>query len=158
MMRPGPRYRAVAVALGLAAAACAALAQAPDTYTATLGWVPISGAQRDLVGGRGQATATLSRRRLSITGAFEGLPSPATSARLHRGVATGARGPAIAELDVAGGTEGTLEGSVELDRSAVTALVAGHLYIQLYAEDGVPPDGAVLRGWLLGFADGAAAP
>jgi CHRD domain len=149
MTSRGPSWRALGAAVGAAALASVTLAQTPDTFTARLSWVPISRAEQALVGGEGEAVAMLSRRRLTISGSFEGLPTPATAARLHRGAATGARGPAIAELDVAGGADGTITGVVELDRADVAALVAGQLYIQLYAEHGVPPDDAVLRGWLL---------
>lgn len=126
-----------------------ALAQAPDTFSVRLSWVPISLAEQNAVGGEGSATANLSRSRLSIEGSFSGLPSAATRAVLHRGVATGASGPAIADLEVTQGMEGTISGEVSLDRDEREALLAGHLYIRLHAEVGVPPDHAVLRGWLL---------
>jgi hypothetical protein len=126
-----------------------AFAQSPNDFTARLAWVPISLAEQHLVGGEGQATADLSRGRLSIRGSFSGLPAPATAARLHRGAATGAGGPPIADLEVTPSSEGTFNGEIELDREQRAALAAGLLYIQLYAEPGVPPDNAVLRGWLL---------
>lgn len=132
-----------------------ALAQTPDTFTARLSWVPISLAEQNVVAGYGTATATLSRARLSVAGSFEGLPAPATRAVLHRGVATGASGPAIAELDVTQAADGTISGEAELDREQRAALLAGHVYIRLHAEIGVPPDNAVLRGWLLAETDAA---
>jgi hypothetical protein len=131
------------------AAACAALGQASAPFVARLDWVPISGAERNDVSGRGSVSATLIRSRLDLTGCFEGLAAAATRASLHRGVATGARGPAIAELTVAPNAAGTLSGSVELSREQRDALLAGHLYIQLHAQRGVAPDNAVLWGWLL---------
>ena len=137
------------LALTVAFAAGAALAQTAGTYTAYLDWVPISGAERNDVAGRGSATATLSRSQLRISGCFAGLPAAATRASLHQGVATGARGPAIAELTVVENADGTFEGAVELDRDQRAALLAGHLYIQLHSERGVGPDGATLWGWLL---------
>jgi hypothetical protein len=127
----------------------AVLAQDSGTFHARLDWVPISGAERNDVAGSGSITATLARSRLSITGCFEGLPAAATRASLHLGVATGARGPAIAELTIAKATSGTLSGEVALDRDQRDALLAGHAYIQLHAERGVAPDNAVLWGWLL---------
>jgi hypothetical protein len=111
--------------------------------------VPISGAERNDVAGSGFVTATLSRSRLSITGCFEGLPAAATRASLHQGVATGARGPAIAELEITTEATGTVAGNVDLSREQRDALLAGHLYIQLHAARGVAPDNAVLWGWLL---------
>jgi hypothetical protein len=144
---------AVGIVLALMVALGPVRAQTPDTLTARLGWVPVSQALLSDVSGSGAATATLSGRRLSITGTFAGLPAAATVARLHRGVATGASGPAIADLkvtvDAARNTDGTITGVVDLDRNDLAALRAAHLYIQLHAEHGVEPDNAVLRGWLL---------
>jgi hypothetical protein len=134
---------------GLMAMASTVLAQDAGNFGARLDWVPISGAERNDVAGIGYVTATLSRTRLSLSGCFEGLPAPATRASLHRGVATGARGPAIAELDVTKATAGTISGSVDLTREQRAALLAGHLYVQLHAGRGVAPDNAVLWGWLL---------
>ena len=140
-----------AFALSLVAAA-AAFAQA-KTFTAELAWVPIGGAERNDVAGQGSATATLSGSRLSISGSFEGLPAKVTGAKLYRGVATGARGPAdtpaIANLRVAGDTSGKLEGDVRLTPDQLAALDAGQLYVQIYSEKGVLPDHATLWGWLL---------
>jgi hypothetical protein len=135
--------------IGLTAFASLALAQEAGVFRARLDWVPISGAERNDVAGSGFVTATLSRSRLSITGCFEGLPAAATSASLHQGVATGARGPAIAELEITADATGMLAGNVDLSREQRDALLAGHLYIQLHAARGVAPDNAVLWGWLL---------
>lgn len=134
---------------GLTIVATAALAQDANVFGVRLDWVPISGAERNDVSGSGSATARLSRSRLSIEGCFEGLPAEATQASLHQGVATGARGPAIAELEVTHAASGTISGTVDLTREQREALVAGHLYIQIHAARGVAPDNAVLWGWLL---------
>lgn len=147
----------LAVTLSLAIVASLVSAQAPDTYEARLSWVPISGAERGDVGGQGSATATLTRSQLSISGSFEALPASARSASLHQGVATGARGPAIAELEITSAASGLFSGTVELSRNQRAALLAGHLYIQLHAERGVAPDNAVLWGWLLPAAPTSAA-
>ena len=143
------RRSAFLAALALTAAASAVLAQSADSFSAYLSWVPISLAQRNEVGGQGTATATLSRTRLSIEGSFAGLPAAATAARLHQGVATGAGGPAIAELEVTRAEAGAFSADIELSREQRAALMAGQLYIQLHADRGIPPDNAVLRGWLL---------
>ena len=136
-------------AFGMLAVSGFVLAQSSGNFTTRLSWVPISLAQQKLVAGEGSATATLARARLTINGTFVGLPEAATTARLHYGAATGARGPAIAELEVTRATDGAIAGEVQLDREQRAALLAGQLYIQLYAERGIPPDNAVLRGWLL---------
>ncbi len=143
------RITLIVSAAGALLAAGFVFAQSSDAYSARLGWVPISLSEQRLVSGQGSATATLSRSRLRITGAFSGLPSPATSARLHVGAATGARGPEIAAFEVTGSTDGTFSGEYELDAAERRALLAGHLYIQIHAQNGVPPDDSVLRGWLL---------
>jgi hypothetical protein len=127
-------------------------AQAPETFTARLSWVPIGGSERSDVAGEGSATATLSGSRVSIAGSFEGLPAKATAAKLHKGIATGARGrdsPVIAELRVTGGASGTLVGDVRLSAEQLAALKAGQLYLQIYSEKGVLPDHSTLWGWLL---------
>ena len=94
-------------------------------------------------------SGSLARSALEINGTFESLPSPAISASLREGVATGARGPVIAELSVTRNNSGTISGEVRLSRAQLTALRAGRLYVQLHAENGVEPDNAVLWGWLL---------
>jgi hypothetical protein len=146
------RFGAAAVALSLLAAA-SVFAQQSRTFTAELGWVPIGGAERNDVAGEGSATATLSGSRLSIAGSFTGLPAKVTGAKLLRGVAKGARGPAgtpaIAELRVTGDTSGKVDGDVRLTPEQLAALEAGQLYVQIYSEKGVLPDHGTLWGWLL---------
>jgi hypothetical protein len=148
----GARRVALVLSALTAVAAATALAAAGGTFTATLGWVPIGGAERNDVAGEGKVTATLSGSKLAITGSFDGLPAKATAAKLHLGVAKGARGPgggaAIGELRVAGGTSGSVSGEVRLSAEQVEALKAGRVYLQIYSEKGVPPDHATLFGWL----------
>jgi len=150
----GSRRVATFALAGLAAlAAAGALAAGDASFTAALGWVPIGGAERADVAGEGKITATLSGSKLSITGSFEGLPAKATAAKLHLGVAKGARGPGgggavLGELRVTGGTSGTVSGDVRLSGEQVEALKAGRLYLQVYSEKGVLPDHATLFGWL----------
>lgn len=137
-------------AVGVAVTVEPLFAQSAQRFTARLGWVPISGAERADVAGKGAAAAQLSGSVLSVTGSFEGLPAAATAARLHQGVATGARGPAIAELDITHADAGDIEGEVELGAGQLAALRAGFLYVQVHADGkGLPEDGSVLWGWLL---------
>lgn len=126
-----------------------AVAQRTEAFSARLSWVPISGAERSRVAGQGTATATLSDTRLTVNGTFEGLPAAATAARVHLGVAKGARGPALGDLTITRAPSGTLSGSLELNVGQVQALQQGRLYIQVHAEEGVEPDNSVLWGWLL---------
>ena len=123
--------------------------QGGDKYTARLGWVPITGQDRANVTGKGTATATLSGTKLAISGTFEGLAAPATIARLHRGVAKGARGPMLTDLTITKATSGTISGSANLTALDVDALKQGKLYIQVHSEKGVAPDGSNLWGWLI---------
>jgi hypothetical protein len=124
-------------------------AQGTETYTARLGWVPTTPNDRPNVTGKGSATATLSGRKLTISGAFEGLAAPATVARIHRGIAKGARGAAIGDLTVTQAASGKLAGAIDLTAEQVEALKQGKLYIQLHTAKGVAPDGSTLWGWLL---------
>ena len=125
-------------------------AQGGEKFTARLGWVPTAGAaDRANVTGKGSATGTLSGRKLTISGSFEGLAAPATVARLHQGVAKGARGAAVTDLTVSKAASGMLSGSIDLTPAQVDALRQGKLYIQLHSEKGSPPDGSNLWGWFL---------
>ena len=126
-----------------------AAAQGGEKFTARLIWVPITGANRADVTGKGTATATLTGTTLAITGSFEGLAAPATVARLHEGVAKGARGPAIADLTISKGVSGTIAGSVELTKAQLESLRQGKLFVQVHSEKGVAPDGSNLWGWFL---------
>lgn len=125
-------------------------AQAGEKYVARLASVPIAGPiERPNVTGKGTTTATLSGRKLTINGSFEGLAAPATVARLHRGVAKGARGNPIADLTVTKAASGTISGSVDLTPEQLESLKQGRLYVQLHSEKGVAPDGSNLWGWFL---------
>src|ERR1700755_228574 len=75
-----------------------AIAQGGDKFTARLAWVPTAGGDR--VSGKGTPPRPLSGRTLMITGSFEGLGGPATVARLHEGIARGARGKTVSDLTI----------------------------------------------------------
>lgn len=121
-----------------------------DKYTARLGWVPTAGAaDRTNVTGKGSVTATLAGTKLSLSGTFEGLAAPATVARLHKGVAKGARGAAIGDLTITKAASGTISGSFDLTADQVESLKEGKLYVQVHSGKGVEPDGSNLWGWLL---------
>lgn len=128
------------------------LAQQPKTFKTRLAPVPIDISMQATVAGSGTVSATLTGTKLAITGSFDGLKSPATTAQLHRSPVRGVRGPSIADLVVtkAEGTSGTLSGTVELSAVQVADLEKGRLYVQLHSEKA--PDGN-LWGWLTA-ADG----
>jgi len=120
--------------------------QNQETYKTRLSPVAATGKSRADVSGIGTATAVLAGAKLTVTGSFEGLHTPATAARLHNGVATGARGPAIHDLIISKAAKGTISGSVDLTAQEADSLRRGKLYIQIYSEK--PADGT-LWGWLL---------
>jgi hypothetical protein len=134
----------IAAALGAGALS----AQQPKTFKARLSPVPIDVSMQSTIAGSGSVTATLTGTRLAITGAFDGLRSPATIAQLHKGPVRGVRGPNLFDLTVAKTepTSGTLSASVELTPLQIADLEKGRLYVQLHSEKA--PDGN-LWGWLL---------
>jgi hypothetical protein len=140
-------------------AAANGAAQTGDKYAARLGMVPAANAaQQANVTGKGAATAMLAGTRLTISGTFEGLPAPATAARLHQGIAKGARGKAFADLTITKAASGTISGTVNLTPEQVEALKAGKVYLQVHSERGIPAeqgkvqpevDNSNLWGWFL---------
>ena len=134
-------------------------AQTGDKYMARLGMVPAANAvQQAAITGKGAATATLAGNRLTVNGTFEGLPAAATAARLHQGIAKGARGKAFADLTITKAATGTITGSVTLTADQVEALKQGKIYLQVHSEKGIAPeqgkvdpivDNSNLWGWLL---------
>jgi hypothetical protein len=145
-MRPS-KWLAV---LFLSAVGVAALtAQQPRTFKGRLSPVPIDVAMQSTVAGSGSVSAVLTGTRLAISGSFDGLRSPATTAHIHKGPMRGVRGPVVAELVVAKNAEptsGTVTGSLDLTAIQVADLEKGRLYVQLQSEKA--PDGN-LWGWLL---------
>ena len=134
----------------LSAAGVASLtAQQPRTFKGRLSPVAIDVAMQATVAGSGTVSAVLTGSKLAITGSFEGLRSPATTAQIHKGPVRGVRGPVVAELVVAKAadpTSGTIAGSLDLTAIQVADLEKGRLYVQLQSEKA--PDGN-LWGWLL---------
>ena len=137
------RLTVTVVAVALAAAGLAA--QSVRTYKARLSVVPIDVAMQATIAGTGSVTAQLAGTKLTITGTFNDLKTAATVARIHV-AAKGLRGPAILDLQVAGGTSGTISGSFDLTKAQIEDLSQSRFYIQLHSEKA--PDGN-LRGWLL---------
>ncbi len=133
----------------LAAVALSLAAQTKETFKARLSPTPADARTRAALAGSGTASATLAGTKLAISGSFEGLVSPVTTASLHSAVAAGVRGPAIADLTVSkagSGTSGTISGSVDLTPQQTTSLHKGGIYVLIHSEKA--PDG-VLWGWLL---------
>lgn len=117
-----------------------------DQFDARLSTVPIDARNRVEITGQGSATAVLDGSELMIAGSYEGLQGSANAAYLHESPVTGVRGPAILDLEVSGGVEGSLTATLELTPEQIVALRDGRLYIQVHSESA--PDGN-LWGWLL---------
>lgn len=117
-----------------------------DTFKARLSAMPADARTRAELAGSGSASALLSGTKLAITGSFEGLRSPATTATLHVAVTAGVRGPAVADLTISKAVSGTITGSVDLSPQQLTSLRKGGFYVEIHSEKA--PEG-VLWGWLL---------
>jgi hypothetical protein len=128
-------------------AAPVARAQAGKTYQARLSPMPVDGPpMMATIAGGGSVTAVLTGNRLTISGTFTGLKSPATAVKIHRAI-KGVRGPAILDLpSPAGALTGQIAGSVDLTPSQIDDLGRERLYLQLDSDKA--PDGN-LWGWLL---------
>ena len=123
-----------------------AAAQAGKAYRVRLSPVPVDLPMLPTIAGSGTVTATLTGNRLILTGNFEGLKSPATLLKIHRGP-RGVRGPAVIDLTAPpSATSGQISATVDLSPSQVDDLAKERLYVQLYSEKA--PEGN-LWGWLL---------
>ena len=133
--------------LGLLTAAHAlAGAQGGEKYRARLSPVPVEASTLASIAGSGSVTAVLSDgTRLTLTGTFEGLRTPATVAHLHNG-RKGVRGPAVFDLTVSKAVSGTISGTITMSRAQAQDLKDGKFYVQIHSEKA--PDGN-LWGWLL---------
>jgi hypothetical protein len=106
----------------------------------------MDGGMRATVAGTGSATAILTGTKLNITGTFDGLLSPASTAAVHRSPVMAVRGPSFAPLTVTKAAKGTVTGSIDLTPEQLQALKKGQLYIQISSDKA--PDGN-LWGWLV---------
>ena len=131
---------------GFAWFALSLVAQNQETYKARLAPVAIDASMKANVAGTGSVSAVLAGTKLSITGTFERLRSPATVAHLYQGRVTGVRGSSILDLTVSKAISGTVTGSFDLTAEQVESLRKGRLYVQIHSEKA--PDGN-LWGWLL---------
>jgi hypothetical protein len=135
------RFAAPAMAAALLCGGAAA-----QTYQANLGPMPLDEANKKNMLGRGDATATLDGKVLTVSGTFGGLPSPATTARLTVGPAIGVPGTEGLDLTVSQATSGTVSGKLTLTAAQAGAFRTGRLYVQIDSQKA--PTGN-LWGWLL---------
>jgi hypothetical protein len=141
--------------LGLAAllTAMVALPATAQRYYTDLGPMPLDDETKAVIAGRGEATATLSGRTLTIEGHFGGLPSNATKGLLVLSPAIGVPGKPAHDFAVPAATEGALAASIRLTPAEAAAFRTGRLYLQIDSEKAPPGYGwgpqGTLWGWLL---------
>ena len=130
----------------LLAVALIAWAQTAEKFRTRLSPVGIDASMRAAVTGSGSVSAVLAGNQLSITGSFDGMQGPATTAHIHQGVATGVRGPAIGDLNITHAPGGSITGTLTLTAEQVEGLRKGKLYVQIQSEKTAEGN---LWGWLL---------
>ena len=140
------RVAVLGIAALLGVLSAPGVAQSQERYKVRLATVPMDGGMRNTVAGTGSATAVLTGTKLAVTGTFDGLLSPATTAAVHRGPAMGVRGASFAALTVSKAPKGTLSGTIDLTPEQAQSLKKGQLYIQISSEKA--PDGN-LWGWFV---------
>jgi len=126
-----------------------AAAQSEQKFKTRLSPVPALGIQPATVAGVGSASATLTGKKVTVTGSFEKMASPATVGHLCLGQLPGVRGESVFDLTVAktgDGTSGTFSGTFDLTPEQIDALKKGRFYVQIHSEGA--PNGHLL-GWLL---------
>jgi CHRD domain len=130
---------------GAASAQQGATAPRGDTFNGRLSPLPVTPLTAPTTTGSGSFTAVMQGNKLTVTGTFEGMNSPATEASVRR-APKGLRGPVVWTLNVTKGTRGTLDGTLTLTAVQVEDLRKGWYYIQIQTP--ANPDGQ-LRGWIL---------
>jgi len=128
------------------ALAIGAVAQSSMTFKTRLAPVAIDAAMKTNIAGGGSVSATLNGTKLTISGTFDGLRSPATEAQVHQGTAAGVRGAALLDLTVSKAVSGNVSGSFDLTPEQIENLKKGKWYVQIDSEKA--PQGN-LWGWLL---------
>jgi len=133
---------AIAVA-GLVATG--AMAQDATRFGDKLGFMPVSNTNRPLIGGTGEVEATLDGSTLTISGKYSGLRGDAKALAVHS-APPGQAGPEIAAFDLAGGKEGEINGSIDLNDDQVKLLQSNNLYVVVKTSRN---DKGELRAWLM---------
>jgi CHRD domain len=139
----------LAAGIGLHLLSATSQAQSEEKFKIRLFPAPPLGTQAPNVAGAGSASAVLTGKKLSVTGSFDKLASPATAASLRIGQLTGVRGNSLFDMTITKtgtGTSGTIAGTFDLTPDQIDALKKGRLYVQIQSEGA--PNGHLL-GWLL---------
>lgn len=139
------RWIAGLLVAGLFGLAPMVQAQAARTFKTHLSPVPVAAYNPTIVG-TGTVTATLTGNKLVIAGTYDGLASPATTAKIWKSTKPGIRGEVLLDLKVSGGVSGTITGQFDLTAAQVQEVTASRYYVQLHSEKAA--DGN-LWGWLM---------
>ena len=139
------KFNSLLMGMLLLAVCAAANTPKSESYKVRLSTVPVDATMLSRVAGSGSLTAVLNGDRLTFSGSFHGLRSPATHANIHLGP-RGIPGPPIIDLAVPNATSGDVTGTVELTPSQIEDLRSAKLYVQIDSEKA--PEGN-LWGWLL---------
>jgi len=127
-------------------AAAPAWAASKEDFETRLSPSPLTDGTRINITGEGRAEASLDGRKLTVSGNFHGLASPATTAELYDGAGIAIPGPKAFALTVTQGSSGTISASLSLTAKQAASVRAGHFYVQINSQKA--PDGN-LTGWLL---------
>lgn len=150
MVRMGDtRFRIIGFLAAILSIPTVAESENLDSLVGRLDSVAYTNETRHLVSGEGRVTATiLGGRTVTLTGAYSGLASPATSIRVLKGPRTGVPGrEELALFTVAKpSTSGEFSQTLRLSKMNMSALAAGQIYLQIATESA--PDGAIW-GWII---------
>src|SRR5579864_8565807 len=124
------KFNSLLVGIALLVICAGADAQKSESYKVRLSTVPVDATMLSRVAGSGSLTAVLNGDRLTFSGTFQGLRSPATRASIHLGP-KGIPGPTIIDLAVSNATSGDVTGAVELTPSQLQDLRGARLYVQI---------------------------
>jgi hypothetical protein len=144
------RYRGALAIAGAVLLSVGLSGAAPEAgkFETILGPTPITDTTKLTITGKGAANATLDGNKLTVSGTFDGLTTPATDAHLMLGVGIGVPGSSIADLTVSQAQSGTVSGTVTLSRTQVAAFKDGNVYVQIDSQKAPAPIGN-LWGWFL---------
>src|SRR5579864_202125 len=110
------KFNSLLMGIALLVICASADAQKSETYKVRLSTVPVDATMLARVTGSGSLRAVLAGNKLTLSGTFQGLRSPATHASIHAGP-KGIAGPPILDLMVSNATSGSVTGTVELTPS-----------------------------------------
>jgi hypothetical protein len=143
------RQSALALLLGMltviVSASAFSQANMGNSLRGRLSPMPVTPQTVRTITGEGEVRAVLNGTTLTVSGNYTGMSSAATMAHIHQGPKA-IPGPVVLRLDVAGGSAGTISGTLTLTPELIEALHAESLYVQIHSETN--PEGE-LRGWLM---------